>query len=152
WQVLRFKTEPYWPGYPSQRLPSRRSSVAGFECNRFEMNDALNKNVVRPRPPHCPYGFRHENRCAGPDAIAPPDKGSATMPTAIGSVFMTAISFATAVMPLGTAIVLFSALAHGRMIVMLLLLLETRGRAIATIEVETPSPAAYLSQPAARRT
>ena len=31
---------------------------------------------------------------------------------AIGSVFMTAIGFATAVMPLGTAIALFSTLAH----------------------------------------
>ena len=39
---------------------------------------------------------------------------------AIGSVFMTAIGFATAVMPLGTAIALFSTLAHALMIVMLL--------------------------------
>ena len=50
---------------------------------------------------------------------------------AIGSVFMTAIGFATAVMPLGTAIALFSTLAHVLMIIMLLLLPETRGRAIA---------------------
>src|SRR6267154_4702633 len=35
---------------------------------------------------------------------------------AIGSVFMTAIGFATAVMPLGTAIALFSTLAHALMI------------------------------------
>ena len=53
---------------------------------------------------------------------------------AIGSVFMTAIGFATAVMPLGTAIALFSTLAHGLMIVMLLLLPETRGRIIASLE------------------
>jgi hypothetical protein len=49
---------------------------------------------------------------------------------AIGSVFMNAIGFATAVMPLGTAIALFSTLAHALMIIMLLLLPETRGRAI----------------------
>jgi hypothetical protein len=55
---------------------------------------------------------------------------------AIGSVFMTAIGFATAVMPLGTAIALFSTLAHVLMIVMLLLLPETRGRAIASLEPE----------------
>jgi hypothetical protein len=62
---------------------------------------------------------------------------------AIGSVFMTVIGFATAVMPLGTAIALFSTLAHGLMIVMLLLLPETRGRAIAGIEPAAPRPAAY---------
>ena len=71
---------------------------------------------------------------------------------AIGSVFMTAIGFATAVMPLGTAIALLSTLAHGLMIVMLLLLPETRGRAIASLEAETPSAAAYPSQPAVGRT
>ena len=52
---------------------------------------------------------------------------------AIGSVFMTVIGFATAVMPLGSAIALFSTIAHGLMIVMLLLLPETRGRAIASL-------------------
>ena len=40
----------------------------------------------------------------------------------IGSVFMTAIGFATAVMPLGAAIAVFSTLAHVLMIVMLLTL------------------------------
>jgi len=55
---------------------------------------------------------------------------------AIGSVFMTAIGFAAAVMPLGTAIALFSTLAHLLMIVILLLLPETRGRAIASLEGE----------------
>jgi hypothetical protein len=40
---------------------------------------------------------------------------------AIGSIFMTAIGFATVVMPLGTAIALFSTLAHALMIVILLL-------------------------------
>ena len=56
---------------------------------------------------------------------------------AIGSVFMTAIGFATAVMPLGTAIALFSTIAHGLMIVMLLVLPETRGRSIASLETPT---------------
>jgi MFS family permease len=67
---------------------------------------------------------------------------------AIGSVFMTAIGFAMALMPLGTAIALFSTLAHGLMIVMLLLLPETRGRAIASLEDEAPDAAAYPAQPA----
>ena len=62
---------------------------------------------------------------------------------AIGSVFMTAIGFATAVMLLGTAIALFSTLAHALMIVMLLLLPETRGRVIASLEAEAPGGAAY---------
>ena len=69
---------------------------------------------------------------------------------AIGSVFMTAIGFATAVMPLGTAIALFSTLAHVLMIVMLLLL-ETRGRAIASLETEAPGAAAYPSRVAVGR-
>ena len=61
---------------------------------------------------------------------------------AIGSVFMTAIGFATAIMPLGTAIALFSTIAHGLMIVMLLMLPETRGRAIASLEPEASGMAA----------
>src|SRR6202035_2100575 len=65
---------------------------------------------------------------------------------AIGSAFMTAIGFATAVMPLGTAIALFSTLAHGLMIVMLLLLPETRGRVIASLEQEAPGATAYPSR------
>jgi sugar phosphate permease len=69
---------------------------------------------------------------------------------AIGSVFMTAIGFATAVMPLGTAIALFSTLAHGLMIVMLLLLPETRGRVIASLE-EAPGATAYPSRSAVER-
>jgi hypothetical protein len=69
---------------------------------------------------------------------------------AICSVFMTAIGFATAVMPLGTAIVLFSTLAHGLMIVMLLLP-ETRGRTIASLEAEAPGAATYPSRAAVER-
>ena len=67
---------------------------------------------------------------------------------AIGSVFMTAIGFATAVMPLGSAIALFSTLAHALMIVMLLLLPETRGRVIASLEQESPGATAYPSRSA----
>jgi MFS family permease len=67
---------------------------------------------------------------------------------AIGSVFMTAIGFATAVMPLGAAIALFSTLAHMLMIVMLLLLPETRGRAIANLEAEPLDVPAYPPRPA----
>ena len=67
---------------------------------------------------------------------------------AIGSVFMTAIGFATVVMPLGTAIALFSTLAHVLMIVMLLLLPETRGRAIASLDPSDSAPTAYPPQPA----
>jgi MFS family permease len=70
---------------------------------------------------------------------------------AIGSVFMTAIGFATAVMPLGTAIALFSSLAHALMIIMLLLLPETRGRAIANLEDEAPGAAPYPSRAAVSR-
>ena len=62
---------------------------------------------------------------------------------AIGSVFMTAIGFAAAVMPLGTAIALFSTAAHGLMIIMLLMLPETRGRAIASLEAEAPPASPY---------
>jgi predicted MFS family arabinose efflux permease len=64
---------------------------------------------------------------------------------AVGSVFMTAIGFATAVMPLGTAIALFSTLAHGLMVVMLLLLPETRGRTIASLETDAPGAASSRS-------
>jgi len=54
-------------------------------------------------------------------------------------------------MPLGTAIALFSTLAHVLMIVMLLLLPETRGRAIASLEADVPG-AAYPSPSAVGRT
>jgi MFS family permease len=70
---------------------------------------------------------------------------------AIGSVFMTAIGFATAVMPLGTAIALFSTLAHALMLVMLLVLPETRGRAIASLEPEAPDEPASPSRSAVGR-
>ena len=53
---------------------------------------------------------------------------------AIGAFFPTIIGYATQVMPLGTAIALFCTLASGLMIVMLLLLPETRGREIADLQ------------------
>jgi hypothetical protein len=55
-------------------------------------------------------------------------------------------------MPLGTAIAVFSTMAHTLMIVMLLLLPETRGRAIASLEPGAADAAAvYRSRPAAGR-
>jgi MFS family permease len=53
---------------------------------------------------------------------------------AIGAFFPTIIGYASQVMPLGTAIALFCTLASGLMIVMLLLLPETRGREIASLQ------------------
>jgi MFS family permease len=53
---------------------------------------------------------------------------------AIGAFFPTIIGYASQVMPLGTAIALFCTLASGLMIVMLLLLPETRGRQIASLQ------------------
>jgi MFS family permease len=53
---------------------------------------------------------------------------------AVGSIFMTVIGYATVIMPLGTAIALFSSLAMVLMIVMLLVLPETHGRSIASLE------------------
>jgi len=64
---------------------------------------------------------------------------------------MTAIGFATAVMPLGTAIALFSTLAHVLMLVMLLLLPETRGRAIASLEPEALDAATHPARSAGGR-
>jgi len=70
---------------------------------------------------------------------------------AIGSVFMTAIGFATAIMPLGSAIALFSTLAHLLMIIMLMMLPETRGRAIANLDAEAASAATSPSRIAVGR-
>jgi hypothetical protein len=54
-------------------------------------------------------------------------------------------------MPLGTAIALFSTLAHALMLVMLLVLPETRGRAIASLEPEAPDEPASPSRSAVGR-
>jgi MFS family permease len=55
---------------------------------------------------------------------------------AIGAVFPTIVGFATQIMPLGTAIAVFCTFASGLMILMLLMLPETRGRSLASLEAE----------------
>ena len=53
---------------------------------------------------------------------------------AIGSFFPTMVGFVSQVLPLGATIAVFSAVASGVMIVMLLLLPETRGRSLESLE------------------
>jgi MFS family permease len=53
---------------------------------------------------------------------------------AIGSILPTAVGYLSQVMPLGTTIAICSALASGIMVVMLLLLPETRGRSISELD------------------
>src|SRR5277367_5624961 len=55
---------------------------------------------------------------------------------AIGSFFPTVVGFVSQGLPLGATIAIFSALASGLMIVMLLMLPETRGRSLASLEPE----------------
>jgi len=55
---------------------------------------------------------------------------------AIGSLFPTVVGFVSQGLPLGATIAVFSALASGLMIVMLLMLPETRGRSLASLERE----------------
>ena len=62
---------------------------------------------------------------------------------AIGSFFPTMVGFVSQVLPLGATIAVFSALASGIMIVMLMLLPETRGRSLESLE------AGALSEPSA---
>jgi MFS family permease len=57
---------------------------------------------------------------------------------AVGSFFPTVVGFVSQALPLGATIVLFSAVVSGIMIVMLMLLPETRGRSLASLE---PAPA-----------
>jgi MFS family permease len=59
---------------------------------------------------------------------------------ALGSFFPTMVGYLSQVMSLGAAIAVFSALAFGLMIVMLLTLPETRGRSLESLEPE-PEPA-----------
>jgi MFS family permease len=59
---------------------------------------------------------------------------------AIGSLFPTVVGFVSQGLPLGATIAVFSALASGLMIVMLTMLPETRGRSLASLELE-PEPA-----------
>jgi MFS family permease len=60
---------------------------------------------------------------------------------AIGSFFPTVVGFVSQGLPLGATIAVFSALASGLMIIMLLMLPETRGRSLASLE---PEPAQLL--------
>ena len=62
---------------------------------------------------------------------------------AIGSFFPTMVGFVSQVLPLGATIAVFSAVASGIMIVMLMLLPETRGRSLESLE------AGALSEPSA---
>ena len=55
---------------------------------------------------------------------------------ALGSFFPAMVGYLSQVMSLGTAIAVFSAIAFGLMIVMLLTLPETRGRSLASLESE----------------
>jgi MFS family permease len=59
---------------------------------------------------------------------------------AIGSLFPTLVGYVSEGLPLGATIAVFSAFASGLMIVMLMLLPETRGRNLA--DLEPPAPAA----------
>ena len=66
---------------------------------------------------------------------------------AIGSFFPTMVGFLSQVMSLGAAIAVFSALAFGLMILMLLLLPETRGRSLASLEPgAASSPSAAMAE------
>jgi MFS family permease len=60
---------------------------------------------------------------------------------AIGSFFPTMVGFLSQVLPLGPTIAVFSAIASGLMIVMLLMLPETRGRSLESLEAATPGTA-----------
>jgi len=59
---------------------------------------------------------------------------------AIGSFFPTMVGYVSQTMPLGTTIAIFSAIASGLMIVMLMLLPETRGRELASLETVPAGP------------
>jgi sugar phosphate permease len=59
---------------------------------------------------------------------------------AIGSFFPTMVGYVSQTMPLGTTIAIFSAVASGLMIVMLMLLPETRGRELASLETVAAGP------------
>jgi len=67
---------------------------------------------------------------------------------AIGAIFPTLVGYLSQRLSLGAAIALFSIFAYGLMIVMLILLPETRGRSLESIESELGA----ASTPAAQRT
>jgi MFS family permease len=60
---------------------------------------------------------------------------------AIGALFPTLVGVLSETMPLGPAIAVFSVIAFGLMIVMLLMLPETRGRSLDNLEMATDAPA-----------
>jgi len=71
---------------------------------------------------------------------------------AIGAAFPTLVGVLSESMPLGVAIAVFSVIAFGLMIVMLLLLPETRGRSLDALDAATQAPPAAVlgSEEAAR--
>ena len=60
---------------------------------------------------------------------------------AIGSFFPTMVGYVSQSLDLGTTIAIFSAVASGMMIVMLLLLPETRGRSLAELDGDAAAAA-----------
>lgn len=68
---------------------------------------------------------------------------------AIGALFPTLVGVLSETMPLGLAIAVFSVIAFGLMIIVLLMLPETRGRSLDTLEtpVDVPGPANALLGP-----
>ncbi|HLY46047.1 MAG TPA: MFS transporter [Stellaceae bacterium] len=68
---------------------------------------------------------------------------------ALGAVFPAAVGYVSQSLPLGTTIAIFSATAAGLMIVMLMLLPETRGRRLDTLEAASSAigPDAPLADP-----
>jgi sugar phosphate permease len=66
---------------------------------------------------------------------------------AIGALFPTLVGVLSETMPLGPAIAVFSAIAFGLMIVMLLLLPETRGRRLDELEATADGPTPMLTAP-----
>ena len=68
---------------------------------------------------------------------------------AIGALFPTLVGVLSETMPLGAAIAVFSVMAFGLMIAMLLMLPETRGRSLDTLETaaDAPAPAINLLDP-----
>jgi sugar phosphate permease len=68
---------------------------------------------------------------------------------AFGSFLPAIVGFVSQSLPLGTTIALFSAFASAIMVVMLLLLPETRGRSLASLDIE-PADGASLAPLAGR--
>jgi hypothetical protein len=66
---------------------------------------------------------------------------------AIGAIFPTLVGVLSETMPLGPAIAVFSAMAFGLMIVTLLMLPETRGRRLDTLEAAGDVPGSAMPLP-----